>query len=86
MNHENISDLLFDLFRTKVELDEEEKKKKLTEISSHSECAVVRTHSNFDIRFLDEGGSPLEDEYLQVDVTVLEIIDFRTEEELIGDK
>lgn len=67
-------------------LAEAEKKSFLTEISSHSACAMVTTHSNFDIRFMDEQGSPLEEEYLQVDVTVVELLDFRTEEQLAGDK
>lgn len=41
-------------------------KKKFTEISTHSLSAVVSTHSSFDIRFMDDSGSPKEDEFLQV--------------------
>jgi hypothetical protein len=64
----------------------EEAKLYYTEISSHSSSAVVSTHSSFDIRFMDEAGSPLEDEFLQVDVTVVEIVDFRTPADLAGDR
>ena len=63
-------------------LDKEEQKKKLTEISTHSVSAMVTTQSSFDIRFMDEDGSPLEEQYLQVDVTIVEFCDFRTVDEL----